>query len=116
MQLKPRLAAGEIMADIADHALDTSGDDGPLSGHSMTPEEEALFAEAMTTLAAEMRLKSNELLYAFKDQDKQNRGYISKNNFIRVISSANLLTPAVSLFTNDTTTTTTTTTSNTHPS
>jgi len=84
------------MTQVADSALGGCGDEESSVAHRMSPEEEVLFSQALSTLAQEMKLKSNELLYSFKDQDKQNRGYISKNNFIRVISSANLLTPTVS--------------------
>jgi Ca2+-binding EF-hand superfamily protein len=52
--------------------------------------------EALGRIAAEIQFKRVELLYSFKDQDKQNRGYISANNFVRVISSANLVTSQVS--------------------
>lgn len=50
---------------------------------------------ALHALASEIHAKRIELLYSFKDQDRQNRGYISANNFVRVISSANLVTSHV---------------------
>jgi hypothetical protein len=63
--------------------------------------------EALGRTAAEIQFKRVELLYRFKDQDKQNRGYISANNFVRVTSSANLVTSQVSRALTDSTTCTT---------
>jgi Ca2+-binding EF-hand superfamily protein len=87
------IARPQVISHAADEAYDTSS----LAKNvvNFTADEQRRLGEALGTLAREIAMKRLELSYMFKDQDKQNRGYISRNNFIRVISSANIVTSQV---------------------